>query len=50
MKGQEGGSERPISILNGGFEASNLSGWEVEYGTAFNDDAITSDEYFSYSY
>lgn len=40
----------PISIYNGGFESSNLSGWQVEYGTAFNDDCVTSKETFSYDY
>ena len=41
---------RPISILNGGFESSNLSGWTVEYGDAYDDDSVSNVDYFSYSY
>ena len=40
----------PISILNGGFESSDLSGWTVEYGDAFTDDCVTSKDTFSYDY
>ena len=40
----------PTSLANGGFEASVLSGWEIEYGDAFDDGAISSTKTFSYSY
>lgn len=39
---------KPLSILNGGFESSTLSGWEIEYGTAFNDDSVASDSTFTF--
>ena len=38
------------TIVNGGFESASLSGWTVEYGTAFNDDSISSVKTFTYSY
>ena len=40
----------PISVLNGGFETSDLSGWTVEYGNAFNDDSVSSQKTFTYDY
>ena len=38
------------TIVNGGFETASLTGWTVEYGTAFNDDSVSSVKTFSYSY
>ena len=40
----------PVSISNGGFESSDLSGWTVESGDAFDDDSVSSVTSFSYSY
>lgn len=39
-----------ITIQNGGFETANLSGWTVEYGDAFDDDCVSSQTEFVYSY
>ena len=39
----------PLGLANGGFESSNLDGWTVEYGDAFDDDAVSSVTSFSYS-
>ena len=36
-------------VVNGGFESSDLSGWTVEYGDAFNDDSVSSREDFYFS-
>ena len=33
-------------IVNGGFESSDLSGWTIEYGDAYNDDSVSSRESF----
>ncbi|MBQ9118041.1 MAG: hypothetical protein IJY11_02445 [Clostridia bacterium] len=38
------------TLLNGGFESADLSGWTVEYGDAFNDDCVSSAKTFTYSY
>ena len=38
------------TVLNGGFETSDLSGWTVEYGDAFTDDSVSSRTHFSFSY
>ncbi|MBP3422516.1 MAG: hypothetical protein J6K86_01995 [Clostridia bacterium] len=39
-----------VSISNGGFESSDLSGWTVEAGDAFDDDSVSSATSFSYDY
>ena len=36
-------------VNNGGFETSDLSGWTVEYGDAYNDDSVSSRESFYFS-
>ena len=36
------------SVLNGGFETSDLSGWTVEYGDAYTDDSVSSRESFTF--
>lgn len=36
------------SLINGGFESADLSGWTVEYGDAFDDDCISSVKTFMY--
>lgn len=42
--------EAVTSIVNGGFESSDLSGWTVEYGDAFDDDSVSSVSEFYFSY
>ena len=39
---------QPTTILNGGFETSDLSGWTVEYGDAFTNDSISSRKTFTF--
>ncbi len=39
----------PTEIVNGGFESADLSGWTVEYGTAFSDDSVSSQKTFEYA-
>ena len=36
------------TLLNGGFESADLSGWTVEYGDAFDDDCISSQKTFMF--
>ncbi len=45
-------SKNPTSsvLLNGGFESADLSGWTVEYGDAFDDDCISSQQTFMYDF
>ena len=43
-------STRTTSIVNGGFETGDLSGWTVLWGDAFDDDSVSSRKTFSYSY
>ena len=38
------------SVINGGFETSDLSGWTIEYGDAYTDDSVSSRSYFSFDY
>ena len=38
------------TIVNGGFESGTLSGWTVEYGTAYNDDSVSSVKTFTFDY
>ncbi|MDE5729610.1 MAG: hypothetical protein K2I20_05510 [Clostridia bacterium] len=45
-----GGEQLPASVINGGFESADLSGWTVEYGNAFTDDCVISKNEFSYDY
>ena len=49
---QQGETPPPAhaTIANGGFESADLSGWTVEYGDAFNDDSVSSNKTFTYSY
>ena len=42
------GSTPLDSILNGGFESADLSGWTIEYGDAFNDECVSSQTTFMY--
>ena len=35
-------------LFNGGFETGDLSGWEVVYGNAFNNDAVSSASSFRF--
>ena len=37
------------SVLNGGFESADLSGWTVEYGDAFDADCISSQKSFMFA-
>ena len=34
------------SVINGGFESSDLSGWTIEYGDAYTDDSVSSRKNF----
>ena len=43
-------NKKPSTLLNGGFETSDLSGWTIEYGDAFANDSVSSRKTFSYSY
>lgn len=36
------------TILNGGFETADLSGWTVEYGNAFTNDSVSSKKTFTF--
>ena len=36
------------TLINGGFESADLSGWTIEYGDAFDDDCISSQKTFMY--
>ena len=36
------------TIINGGFESADLSGWTVEYGDAFDNDCISSQKTFMF--
>ena len=36
------------TVLNGGFETSDLSGWTVEYGDAYTDDSVSSRDSFTF--
>ncbi len=36
------------SLINGGFESADLSGWTVEYGDAFDNDCVSSTKTFMY--
>ena len=36
------------TLLNGGFESADLSGWTVEYGDAFDDNCVSSRETFMF--
>lgn len=36
------------ALLNGGFESADLSGWTVEYGDAFDDDCVSSQQSFMF--
>lgn len=40
--------ESRYSIVNGGFETGDLTGWTVESGKAFNDDNVTTKSTFSF--
>ena len=35
----------PAAPVNGGFESADLSGWKVEYGNAFDDDCVMSENF-----
>ena len=34
------------NVTNGGFESTDLSGWTIEYGDAYNDDSVSSKKDF----
>ena len=40
----------PTEVINGGFETTDLSGWTVEYGTAYSNDSVSSVKTFSFAY
>ena len=37
------------TLINGGFESADLSGWTVEYGDAFDNDCISSQKTFMFA-
>ena len=37
------------SVINGGFETSDLSGWTIEYGDAYTDDSVSSRTGFTFA-
>lgn len=37
------------TIVNGGFESADLSGWTIEYGDAFDNDCVSSVKTFSFA-
>ena len=39
-----------LSLINGGFESADLSGWTVEYGDAFDDNCVSSQKTFMYDF
>ncbi len=39
----------PQTLVNGGFESADLSGWTLEYGNAFDDDCVSSVKTFSFA-
>ena len=40
---------KDLALINGGFESSDLSGWTVEYGDAFDDDCVSSQKTFMFA-
>ncbi len=38
------------TLINGGFESADLSGWTVESGDAFDDDCVSSQKTFMYDF
>ena len=36
------------TLINGGFESTDLSGWTIEYGNAFDDDCVSSQKSFMF--
>ncbi len=41
---------KTATLINGGFESADLSGWTVEYGDAFDDDCVSSQKTFMYDF
>ncbi len=37
------------TLINGGFESADLSGWTIEYGDAFDDDCVSSQKTFMFA-
>ena len=44
----QGGDNQSGVLINGGFESSDLSGWIVEYGDAFDNDCVSSKTTFMF--
>ncbi len=42
------GENTDQTLINGGFESADLSGWTVEYGDAFDDDCVSSQKTFMF--
>jgi len=42
------GAEGTQSVINGGFESADLSGWTVEYGDAFDNNCVSSQKTFMF--
>ena len=47
---QGSGDDSPSTLINGGFESADLSGWTIEYGDAFDDDCVSSQKTFMYDF
>ena len=45
---QPGGDGELKTLINGGFESADLSGWTVEYGDAFDNDCVSSQKTFMF--
>ena len=42
-------SDKPASVVNGGFETADISGWTVESGDAFSNDSVSSRKEFTFA-
>ena len=38
--------EYPSTLVNGGFETADLTGWEIVSGDAYDDDSVSSSSFF----
>lgn len=45
----DGQTNQLRSVVNGGFESADLSGWTVEYGDAYTDDSVSSRKTFYFA-
>ena len=45
----EAQEEQIKTLINGGFESADLSGWTIEYGDAFDNDCVSSQKTFMFA-